>query len=361
MSPGTREPSLSKAATWSAPDPVNQPMIRHFVEAVGDENPVYVDAGAARSAGFPGVVAPPAMLQAWVMRGLKATQELERARAGGRTGTGTAPASAQDEVIARLDAEGFTSVVATNCEQEYFRPLVLGDHLSASSRVESVSDEKKTALGPGRFVTTLTEMFDQAGELVAVMRFRLLKFRPAAPSAAAATSAGATAAGTAAAGATAGAATAGAAAAAAPTRASREDLGAGMRPGPVLTRDNAFFFEGAGLGKLLVQRCSSCGTLRHPPAPSCAACRSLEWEAVESCGRGVVYSFVVVHHPQVAGFEYPLVVALVELEEGTRLVADLEGVAPADVRIGMAVEVGFAPLSPEIALPVFRPCKELRR
>lgn len=357
MSPGTREPSLSAAATWSAPDPVNQPMIRHFVEAVGDENPVYVDAGAARSAGLPGVVAPPAMLQAWVMRGLKATQELERARAGGRGRAGTAPASAQDEVLARLDAEGFTSVVATNCEQEYFRPLVLGDHLSASSRVESVSDEKKTALGPGRFVTTLTEMFDQAGELVAVMRFRLLKFRPAAPSATtAATSAGATAGA-----ATAGAATAGAAAAGAPARASREDLGAGMRPGPVLTRDNAFFFEGARLGKLLVQRCSSCGTLRHPPAPSCAACRSLEWEAVESCGRGVVYSFVVVHHPQVAGFEYPLVVALVELEEGTRLVADLEGVAPADVRIGMAVEVGFAPLSPEIALPVFRPSAPSRK
>ena len=350
MSPGTREPSLSAAATWSAPDPVNQPMIRHFVEAVGDENPVYVDAGAARSAGLPGVVAPPAMLQAWVMRGLKATQELERARAGGRgrAGVGTAPASAQDEVLARLDAEGFTSVVATNCEQEYFRPLVLGDHLSATSRVESVSDEKKTALGPGRFVTTLTEMFDQAGELVAVMRFRLLKFRPAAPSATtAATSAGATA----------GAATA----AGAPARASREDLGAGMRPGPVLTRDNAFFFEGARLGKLLVQRCSSCGTLRHPPAPSCAACRSLEWEAVESCGRGVVYSFAVVHHPQVAGFEYPLVVALVELEEGTRLVADLEGAAPADVRIGMAVEVGFAPLSPEIALPVFRPSAPSRK
>ena len=354
MSPGTREPSLSAAATWSAPDPVNQPMIRHFVEAVGDENPVYVDAGAARSAGLPGVVAPPAMLQAWVMRGLKATQELERARAGGRgrAGVGTAPASAQDEVLARLDAEGFTSVVATNCEQEYFRPLVLGDHLSATSRVESVSDEKKTALGPGRFVTTLTEMFDQAGELVAVMRFRLLKFRPAAPSATtAATSAGATA----------GAATAGATAAGAPARVLREDLGAGMRPGPVLTRDNAFFFEGARLGKLLVQRCSSCGTLRHPPAPSCAACRSLEWEAVESCGRGVVYSFVVVHHPQVAGFEYPLVVALVELEEGTRLVADLEGAAPADVRIGMAVEVGFAPLSPEIALPVFRPSAPSRK
>jgi uncharacterized OB-fold protein/acyl dehydratase len=327
-------------------------MIRHFVEAVGDENPVYVDAGAARSAGLPGVVAPPAMLQAWVMRGLKATQELERARAGGGGRAGTAPASAQDEVLARLDAEGFTSVVATNCEQEYFRPLVLGDHLSASSRVESVSDEKKTALGPGRFVTTLTEMFDQAGELVAVMRFRLLKFRPAAPSATtAATSAGATA----------GAATAGATAAGAPARASREDLGAGMRPGPVLTRDNAFFFEGARLGKLLVQRCSSCGTLRHPPAPSCAACRSLEWDAVESCGRGVVYSFAVVHHPQVAGFEYPLVVALVELEEGTRLVADLEGVAPADVRIGMAVEVGFAPLSPEIALPVFRPSAPSRK
>ena len=58
-------------------DPVNLPMIRHWVEAMGDHNPVYVDDDAARAAGFRGVIAPPTMLQAWIMRGLRATLESE--------------------------------------------------------------------------------------------------------------------------------------------------------------------------------------------------------------------------------------------------------------------------------------------
>ena len=88
-------------------DAVNQPMIRHWVEAVGDENPVYTDPEAAARSVHGGIVAPPVMLQAWVMRGVK-----PRPRAGG---------NAQDELMVLLDDAGFTSVVATNCEQEYVR------------------------------------------------------------------------------------------------------------------------------------------------------------------------------------------------------------------------------------------------
>ncbi|MGC2499906.1 MAG: Zn-ribbon domain-containing OB-fold protein, partial [Acidobacteriaceae bacterium] len=110
-----------------------------------------------------------------------------------------------------------------------------------------------------------------------------------------------------------------------------------LRPRPALTEDNTFFFEGTKKGTLLIQRCASCGTLRHPPRPACAVCRSFEWDTVTSSGRGTVYSYVVVHHPQVAAFDYPLPIAVVELEEGTRLVADLVGVAPDAVRIGMPV------------------------
>jgi acyl-CoA thioesterase FadM len=77
-----------------------------------------------------------------------------------------------------LDEGGFTSVVATNCEQEYFRSVVLGDHLSVASSIESVSAEKHTALGIGHFITTLLSFTDQSGEPVAAMRFRILKFRP---------------------------------------------------------------------------------------------------------------------------------------------------------------------------------------
>ena len=72
-------------------------------------------------------------------------------------------------------------------------------------------------------------------------------------------------------------------------------------------------------------------------------------------GRGTVYSFVVVHHPQVPGFDYPLPIAVVELEEGTRLVADLVGVDPADVHIGMPVGGEFVAVDDELTLPMFRP------
>jgi uncharacterized protein len=157
------------------PDAVNQAMIRHWVEAIGDENPVYTDEAAARANGFPGVIAPPTMLQAWIMRGYKATAELAVVRAAGRPGPGGNPA---DELMGVLDEGGFTSVVATNCEQEYVRPVVLGDRLSVSSSIESVSAEKQTGLGIGHFVTTLLDFTDEKGETVASMRFRILKFRP---------------------------------------------------------------------------------------------------------------------------------------------------------------------------------------
>jgi uncharacterized OB-fold protein len=126
------------------------------------------------------------------------------------------------------------------------------------------------------------------------------------------------------------------------------------RPRPAVTEDTAFFFEGARRGAL-IQRCSSCGTLRHPPRPACAVCRSFDWDTVTASGRGTVYSYVVVHHPQVPAFDYPLPIALVELEEGTRLVADLLGVAPDAVRIGMPVVVDFVAVDDELTLPMFRP------
>lgn len=308
----------------AAPDAVNQAMIRHWVEAMGDENPVYTDEEAARAHGFPGVVAPATMLQAWVMRGYKASKEAEAARAaGGRAGPG---ATAQDELLGLLDGAGFTSVVATNCEQRYRRPLVLGDRLNASSVIESVSEEKRTGLGVGHFVTTRLDFSDERGEPVATMRFRILKFRPRpkdeAPPAA-------------------------------PGRESPAPRP--RRPRPAVTEDLAFFFEGTRRGVLLIQRCASCGALRHPPLPACPSCRSLDWDTVEASGRGTVYSYVVTHHPQVPAFDYPLPIAVVELEEGTRIVADLIGVEPDAVRVGMPVVAELVAVDDELTLPMFRP------
>jgi uncharacterized OB-fold protein len=87
----------------------------------------------------------------------------------------------------------------------------------------------------------------------------------------------------------------------------------------------------------------------------CGACQSLEWESVRSRGRGEIYSFVIHHHPPVYGFETPFAIALIELEEGTRIVGNLQGIDCADVRVGMPVEVSFCRIDDEWTLPQWRP------
>jgi uncharacterized protein len=331
------EPQLS-------PHAVNAPMIRHWVEAMGDANPVYESNVAAQAYGYPQVIAPPTMLQAWIMRGLKATQLVEAARAAGTE----AESTPHDLMMKLLDAEGLTSVVATNCEQHYGRPLVIGDRLFVRTVIESISDPKRTGLGTGRFVTTrldFTALSDNevpedptrsqitglaaSGEPVATMRFRILKFLPPARG------------------------TASAKAEAPEAETSEATPARPLRPRPAITQDNAFWFEGARAHKLLIQRCASCGTLRHPPLPACGTCQSLEWDTIEASGRGVLYSFVVVHYPQVAAFDYPLPIGLVELEEGTRVVANIDGFAPDELKIGQALRATFVDYDEALSLPVF--------
>jgi uncharacterized OB-fold protein len=318
------KPNLS----WDA---VNVPMIRHWVEAMGDENPVYLSDEAAREAGYDELIAPPSMLQAWIMRGLKVSNDIEAAREAG-TSQGNGPS---ERMMALLDDEGLTSVVATNCEQTYNRPLVVGDRVLVQSVIESITAPKRTGLGTGRFITTRLDFVAvpeasvpaadecgdaevqalyEAGEPVASMHFRILKFLPPV---------------------------------AKPARP--------PRPRPALTQDNAFWFEGAQAHRLLIQHCTSCGTLRHPPLPACAVCGSLEWDVVESSGKGTLYSYVVVHYPQVPSFEYPLPIGLVELEEGTRVVANLDGVERDEIEIGMALEAQFVDFDEDLSLPVFVP------
>ena len=124
---------------------------------------------------------------------------------------------------------------------------------------------------------------------------------------------------------------------------------------PSMTSDTKFFWDGVRAHRLLIQRCASCGALRHPPRPMCPHCQSLEWDTIESSGRGTVYSFVIPHHPPLPWFPEPYVVALVDLEEGTRLVSNIVGVAPEAVTIGMPVAVRFEALDGDIVLPLFAP------
>jgi uncharacterized OB-fold protein len=89
--------------------------------------------------------------------------------------------------------------------------------------------------------------------------------------------------------------------------------------------------------------------------PACGVCGSLEWDSVEASGRGTLYSYVVVHYPQVPAFEYPLPIGLIELEEGTRVVANLDGMAREDMEIGMPLRATFVDFDEDLSLPVFVP------
>lgn len=292
-------------------DPVNTPMARQWAELMGIDNPAYA-AGEA---------VPPAMLQVWCMEGPQQNHY--------------PPGSTTEnpyEVLKLIEAHGYPSTVAVNSELEFDRYLRPGEKIYYTTRLESIGEQKTTALGTGFFVTHVMSYFAQkpAGdEPVGRLMFRVFKFKPAAHPAAAAKAA---------------------------------PVGKVRRPAPGASDDTRFFWAGAREGKLLIQRCKGCGKLRHPPGPCCPHCHSFEWDTVEASGRGTVYSYVVMHYPEVPPFEYPNLVGLIELEEGTRLVAQIVGTDGAHVRIGQPVKVEFntfdvgpADGHETMVLPQFRP------
>ena len=128
-----------------------------------------------------------------------------------------------------------------------------------------------------------------------------------------------------------------------------------MRPAPVVTDDSAVFWDAAAGHRLVAQRCASCGILRHPPRPMCPHCQSLRSEPAQLSGRGTLYSYAVLHYPQNPAFSYPVLAALVDLDEGIRVVSNLVEVEPARIEIGMPLEVTFAPAGGDSSVPVFRP------
>jgi uncharacterized protein len=277
-----------------ARDPVNLPMIRNWLEAIGDP-------GTPESSR----PAPPAMIQVWTMPGLRG-------------------ARADDDPLAAmtalLDEAGYTSVVATNCDQAYYRYVDLGEQLAVSARLVGVTGPKRTALGEGWFVTTRST-WTSGGEPVATMDFRILKFRPAprkppqggaAPSAATGV----------------------------------------MRPG--VSPDTEFFWAGTAAGELRIQHCEGCGALRHPPGPMCPSCGTMSAGYVVAAGTGEVYSYVVHHHPPVPGKKLPVVIALVQLPEGVRMTGELLGAGPDQVRVGLPVRAEFVKVDDGLTLPAWR-------
>jgi uncharacterized protein len=315
----------------SARDPVNLPMIRNWAEAIGDANPVYADAEFAARSLHGGLVAPPAMTQVWTMRGLHPDEG-----ADGDTGAGGGGGDPMHLMSAVLDEAGFTSVVATNCEQSYHRYLRHGEQVTVRTSLESVVGPKRTALGEGWFVTTQSTWY-VGNEPVATMMFRLLKYRPperpASPARAPAAPPVPAPAGS---------------AAPAPS----PPVGDVLRP--VVSPDTKFFWDGTAAGELRIQRCGSCGALRHPPGPMCPGCGATRPEYDVAAGTGEVYSYVVHHHPPVPGKKLPIVVALVQLPEGVRMVGELLDVGPDRVRVGLPVRVAFIRVDDELTLPAWR-------
>jgi len=161
---------ISDGGPSRAPDPVNQPMIRHWAAAFADANPVYTDPDAAARSRFGEVVAPPLMLQTWTM----ATPLLVGIGERG----GSPVEGGQARVLSLLDEAGFVATLASNTEFEIVRYLRLGDVVTGETVLESVSPEKQTRIGAGHFVTWVTTYTDQDGEVVGRQRFRILKFRP---------------------------------------------------------------------------------------------------------------------------------------------------------------------------------------
>ncbi len=276
-------------------DPVNQPMIRHWVDAIGDANPIYVDEAAARAAGHPGIVAPPAMIQVWTMMGLG----------------GERPADDPlGKVMELFDGAGYVGVVATNCEQTYHRYLRPGEEVSVTAEVTDIVGPKQTGLGEGYFVTQKIRWW-VGEENVADMIWRILKFLPKDKDAQ------------------------GSAPAAVP-----EDLDPDKMMRPSWSRDSAYFWDGVAAHELRIQRRPD-GSLQHPPVPAIWKDKTETTDYVVSSGRGTVFSYVVHHAPKVPGRACPFVIALVELDEGVRMLGQLRGIDAAAVKIGMPVRATY--------------------
>ena len=167
---------------------------------------------------------------------------------------------------------------------------------------------KQTGLGEGLFINQHIT-WRVGDEDVAEMAWRILKFKPREDASAAPASVPA-------------------------------DLDADAMMRPAVSRDTAFFWEGVQAHELRIQRRAD-GTLVHPPVPAVWQDKAEPIDYAVASGRGTVFSFVVHHAPKVPGRTLPFVIALVELEEGVRMLGELRGADPAGVKIGTPVRATY--------------------
>ncbi len=292
-------------------NPVTRTQIWQWCMAMGDQNPLYLD-DEYRSANtdFSGAVAPPTMMQMWTMRAVN-----------GDHGPGSTRQNPY-EILKIMEQHGFAGVMAVSYDQTFHRYLQEGDHVTSYSTIVNISDLKTTGLGKGFFVTEKAEFVDQNEKVFAEALITYFQYQTAPKQP-------------------------GAKKASAPGKINRVH--------PVENQDTQHFWQGLRDGKLLIQRCKSCSTLRHPPQPMCEKCQSLQWDTIESAGKGSVYTFTVMHYPEIPPFDYPNVIVLVDLDEGVRIVSQMIDVKPGDVQIGMPVAMQIKEVQDGMSLPLFRP------
>ncbi len=290
-------------------DDVNEAMIRHWCEVMGEKNPAYTDPEWAANSRRGHTISPPAMMYAWTQEGYKVASE-------GR------PSDGQVEMVKFFDAHGFHGSLGTNVDQEYFAEAKPGDVIYEESVIDSITEQKSTARGIGYFFETYAKFTNQDGELIGTQRFRVFKFIPPEQPAAAPAD---------------------------------DKLEVPTRTASPRGHDNGWWWDACDEGKVLIQRCTNCQTLRHPPRPMCGECQSTEWDHIESTLDGEVFSFVEMHHPKFPGYQYPLIVGVISLAEGTRIVANIVGCESEDVHIGMKLKGRVEQVDEKTMLPQFYP------
>jgi uncharacterized OB-fold protein len=291
-----------------APDNVNAAMIRQWAEILGDTNPAYTNTEWAAQSARGRTIAPAAMMYVWGQEGFAVT-------------TGRAP-DAQSDICRLFDKHGYTGVLGTNVKQEYFKEVSPGDNVAMEMTIDNISERKTTGRGTGYFFETLATFTDQNGDKIGTQRFKVLKFIPQEQPAAAA---------------------------------SEETLQVPTRIASPRGHDNKWWWDACDEGKILIQRCENCQTLRHPPRPMCGECQSMEFDSVESTLDGEVLSHTELHHPKIPGYQYPLVCAVIKLSEGINIVSNVVGCDPADVHIGMHVKGKVEQVDEKTMLPQFYP------
>lgn len=292
-----------------AKDPVNDTMIRHWAEVMGETNPAYTNPEWAASSERGKTIAPPAMMYVW-------NQEGYAVASTGR------PSDPQSDLVQLFNDNGYSGVLGTNVKQEYFAEASPGDQVIMEMTIDSVSERKATARGTGYFYETLATFTNQDGIKLGTQRFRVLKFIPQEQPAAAA---------------------------------SEDKLAVPTRITSPRGHDNKWWWDACDEGKVLIQRCKGCQTLRHPPRPMCGECQSMEWDSIESTLDGEVMSYTALRHPKIPGYPTDPICAVIKLSEGTHLVSNIVGCEYEDVSIGMKVKGKVEQVDEKTILPQFYP------